>query len=272
MDCRKTQKSIDLYIDGMLDDRICGQIISHIDSCPDCQNKLNETLKLKEALLALNDLEPPVNLAKNAIKKVKSRALFTYVSAASAVAAVAAVIVAVVFSMHSGSDSSPIYESAMLAKDSAYGEKYAAPEEINEDCDALNVAGADGAYMPAPIATGCLESGTGAAARTFSSEAEFAAKFGAGYYRPSVLPDGSTLLSITEGDCFVVFEYSFDGDNTFEFGWAKQDSGQTLRQTEVQSPQNYTEFEQHAQRFWVLITGEDVNKYCAAQYQPAAGG
>ncbi len=268
MDCRKAQQNIDLYIDGMLEDNLAQQLKSHIDSCLHCKKTLDEALRLKSALGALGDLEPPAGLARSAIKKAKKRPVYTYLAAVSGLAAAAVVIAAVLSTGPPDATRAPKTGSVMMAEgsDEAYTAEMMPMDGLQAECD---LAADEEQYSASAKDSGL---------RIFETESEFAAQFGRGYYRPASPPKGSTLESITEDGYSVVFKYRLDSGGTYKFGWllsARDESeGQSKEQQETQitceDMENCVEYEQDGQHFWAGITDDtlDINEYCAAEWQP----
>jgi len=54
--CHNILENLNAYIDGELDDKLCADIESHVQSCPNCQIVIN-TLKKTIQLCKLTDAE-----------------------------------------------------------------------------------------------------------------------------------------------------------------------------------------------------------------------
>ena len=72
MDCQRTKKLINPYIDGMLDKDAATKIKAHLQTCPDCKK---EYLELKEIISSLNILSAqsrpaPATLNQNIMTKI----------------------------------------------------------------------------------------------------------------------------------------------------------------------------------------------------------
>ena len=93
MDCRTTKENMELYIDGFLDAEKQQLFEMHISGCKECQRELEALAVLKRALADMGGLEPPIGLAKSAIKKARKRRLPSYAYISVAAAAVLAFIV-----------------------------------------------------------------------------------------------------------------------------------------------------------------------------------
>jgi|GEM_PF-1477200 len=73
MDCQTVKEKINLYIDGMLSSAESLQLVMHAESCPECKKELDDKLRLKKALSALGELEPPEGLAAGAVRRARKR-------------------------------------------------------------------------------------------------------------------------------------------------------------------------------------------------------
>ncbi len=86
MDCRTAREWIDLYIDGVIGSAQSEELHAHAASCPACKKELEDALRIKTALEALGQMEPPEGLASGAVRKVRKRKIvpIAYISAAAA--------------------------------------------------------------------------------------------------------------------------------------------------------------------------------------------
>ncbi len=144
MDCRTAKEKINQYIDGALSSAQTEELLSHAAACPDCRDELDNALRLKKALAALGDLEPPKGLAREALRKAKSRrpVPFAYISvAAAAVIALIVVLTSGVLPNTNGGSSRSADENFMMA----------APAEGAQQ-EEMNSAGMAPAPMEAPAA------------------------------------------------------------------------------------------------------------------------
>lgn len=94
MDCRMAKENIWLYLDGFLDGAQKKDFEEHVQNCPACRKDLDDALRLKTALAAMGELEPPAGLARSAVRKARKRRIppFAYITAAMA-AAIALIVV-----------------------------------------------------------------------------------------------------------------------------------------------------------------------------------
>jgi len=72
MDCKKINKLINPYIDGILNEKISAEIKNHLTTCPDCRK---EYLELKEIISSLDilstqSLPAPAALTQTIMKKI----------------------------------------------------------------------------------------------------------------------------------------------------------------------------------------------------------
>lgn len=225
MDCRAAQKLIDFYIDGMLGGAQAQRIERHVGACPGCKQALDDALRLKRALGALADREPPAGLAQAAIRKARRRPVAVYVSAATAVAAAAVALVAV-FATGGGEmgGASPGMQESIMYSDESFALQMAPEAPAMEAPEAAAGAPmaaemADDAALPGQERS--LDGGAAAlsALRVFDTERDFAAARGAGYYRPESLPPGASLESISDDGHSVVFTCRLSGGDAYYFEW-----------------------------------------------------
>ncbi len=220
MDCRFFNENIDLFVDGLLSDSDRRQFLEHAASCISCQKALDDALRIKNALAALGDLEPPEGLAKSAIQKAKKKKpLFAYVSGAAAAAA-AVIALAVILTTGPKNDGMTRFAdentmSAMIAPQQA---AEAAPEAaggaVSEEPEAEQdmVGKAAGFSAEESVERGQAPS-------VYASEEDFAAGEQSSYYKPAALPDGAALQSVTVYDESIIFTYSLEDGRPFVFEW-----------------------------------------------------
>ena len=118
MDCQTAKEKIDLYIDGVLNSAETEELNAHAASCPSCQEELENALRLKKALAALGELEPPEGLAREAVRKARKRRAvpFAYISvAAAAVIALAVMLTSGMLPNAGGDADNGVRENVMMA-------------------------------------------------------------------------------------------------------------------------------------------------------------
>ena len=277
VDCQKAQQNIELFVDGMLTENQQKQLMSHVQACARCQKALADARLLKQALSALGELEPPVGLTQSALKKVRRRSFYPYLSAAAGLAAAAVVLVAVL-GTGSGGLGAPqpapeMMDAVMFSAD------------IEEDA-AVQMAPAEGESYGLAIddAEGGIETKAtelpgersrdfaGQAELTFETEQAFAAGFGQGYYRPAVLPEGAQIESIVDDGLSAVFHYRLESGGVFVFEWlygADKQTRSELDENMLTDSGSYY-FTQHEQLFRIYLSEgiDDIDSYAAAEWQP----
>lgn len=94
MDCKTAKEYMNMYVDNMLDEAEKDQLLLHVQSCAQCKKDYDHSIRLKEVLSGLGNVDPPEGLAQSAIKKARKKKVpaFAYISAGVA-AAVALVII-----------------------------------------------------------------------------------------------------------------------------------------------------------------------------------
>lgn len=271
MDCIEAREKIELYIDGMLSEAEKQRLVWHASSCPQCKKALDDAIRLKLALGNLGEIEPPAGLASSAVKKAKKQRIPIYAYATAAAAAV----VALAFAL------SPLFMNNSNLSEAGTEEEimFSAAEAITEADEGLTmdsaIAEEDAIEAPrmecslgtgAPLASKETESAALAGNQglyTFATEAEFAAAIQNGediergitcYYRPEVLPEGTTLQQIEVSAFSVRWVYSFCDGGMLTFEWFRALSSEDLQgwseQTQLYSDLLAPSFNHSGDLFW----------------------
>ena len=94
MDCKTAKEKINIF--DALSEQDKERVLAHAQGCESCKNEMIYSAKLRDALGNLDELEPPLGLARSAIARAKKRSRIppiAYISvAAAAVIAVAFIV------------------------------------------------------------------------------------------------------------------------------------------------------------------------------------
>ncbi len=98
-ECEKIRKLLPLYIDNMLSDKECDEVIKHLDKCPDCKNEYNYLKAIIGTAKEIPERELSSDFHKNLMEKVKTKShkkkkhyiTLRHISAGVAAAAVIAI-------------------------------------------------------------------------------------------------------------------------------------------------------------------------------------
>ncbi len=98
-ECEKIRKLLPLYIDNMLSDKECDEVLKHLDKCPDCKNEYNYLKAIIGTARKIPQKELSPDFHKNLMEKVKTKShkkkkhyiTLRHISAGVAVAAVIAI-------------------------------------------------------------------------------------------------------------------------------------------------------------------------------------
>lgn len=93
MDCRTAKVNIDLYIDGVLGSAQTQELNAHAANCLSCKKDIENAIRLKKALAALGELQPPEGLAREAARRARKNRTFPFAYISVAAAAVIALAV-----------------------------------------------------------------------------------------------------------------------------------------------------------------------------------
>lgn len=101
-ECEKIRKLLPLYIDSMLSDKECDEVLKHLDKCPDCKNEYNYLKAIIGTAKEIPQKELSQDFHKNLMEKVKTKShkkkkhyiTLRHISAVAAAAAVAISFVA----------------------------------------------------------------------------------------------------------------------------------------------------------------------------------
>ena len=73
MDCKRTRKRLNAYLDGELKPRRANAVREHLSTCPRCEAELDELRRLNEALGALPGMDAPLGFARRVRLAAESR-------------------------------------------------------------------------------------------------------------------------------------------------------------------------------------------------------
>ena len=266
MDCRTVQENIGLFVDDMLSEAEKRQLLDHTASCPSCREALEDTMRIKQALGSLNELEPPEGLARSAIAKAKkNKPLFTYASVATAAAAA---VIALAIVLTSGPMPKNAAEDPMMySMDCAPAEEAAemAPaEEPQMEIMTEREEGANGIFAgtaedsAAPIAD--EEHADDVHSATYDSEKEFTDAGNTVYFVPLSLPDGTVLEGIMLTDESTVLNYRLQDQSAFVFEWMTSIGTYGLKDYLIQRYGSVTDFEYDG-RYYTMTEADATDIY-----------
>ena len=72
-ECEKIRKLLPLYIDNMLSDKECDEVLKHLDKCPDCKNEYNYLKAIIGTAKEIPQKELSQDFHKNLMEKVKTK-------------------------------------------------------------------------------------------------------------------------------------------------------------------------------------------------------
>jgi len=72
MECKKALENLVTFLDGELDQELCGQIRRHLESCPACNKETQLLSKTGELLAKFPDLEPKEKVTREIQEKVRA--------------------------------------------------------------------------------------------------------------------------------------------------------------------------------------------------------
>ena len=73
MDCRKSRKLIDLYLDGEADDSQAQTLFSHIEKCRKCQARFEDLRELHSTIKSVSDAKLPENFQNSVMESIRIR-------------------------------------------------------------------------------------------------------------------------------------------------------------------------------------------------------
>ena len=74
MDCRKSKKLVDLYLDGEADSSQTQMLLSHVDECRKCRVRLEEIRDLHNTIKSVSAIELPLGFRSSVIEGVRATA------------------------------------------------------------------------------------------------------------------------------------------------------------------------------------------------------
>lgn len=134
MDCKTAKEMIYIFDALGQDDK--ERVLAHAQVCEECKDELIYAAKLRDSLGSLDEVEPPLGLARSAIARAKKRGRIPPVAyfsvAAAAVIAVAVVVSSTMFNFGAGQSNDEPMQMAVEEQMLRTNDEFAAKEPVAE--------------------------------------------------------------------------------------------------------------------------------------------